>query len=372
MRPTLLVLAALCVCWGSYGQGVGGVEKPPPLSLDLRGMARATGIHALAFSPDAKTLATGAYEGEVALWDVVLGEKVAVFLAHDPATHRSSVLAVGFSAGGTRLAACFGSGKVVVWDTGTGEEILAFEVYASRYVLYPPPEETPPALGTPAVRAGVVVSGPFVTDAAFSPDLTLLATGSLDGRIRLWDVSSGDHVSTLESVGAALRPILFSPDGRAIAAWVGDEGIQLWDLMTGRPTVLVRGLTTPLAFSPGGDVLAVADGPRILLWNLSANELAGILVGHEGEVALASFSPHGGLLASASRDGEICLWDLAAGRRILEYWTATGGTPMALAFSRSGDLLGVGLSFLVPTEPAVLLVDVRGLPRPRWSAAGGG
>ncbi|GAB4309553.1 MAG: hypothetical protein Kow0097_10640 [Candidatus Bipolaricaulota bacterium] len=363
-RAGIALGTLLCAFWGGLGQGGRELQGSPTLPLSTWGIARATGIHALAFSLEAKTLATGAYEGEVALWDVVLGEKVAVFLADHPATHRSSVLAVGFSADGTRLAACFGSGKVVVWDTNTGDEVLAFEVYASRYVLYPPPEETPPALGAPAGPAGVVVSGPLVTAAAFSPDLTLLATGSLDGRIRLWDVSSGDLVATLESTGAALRPVLFSPDGRAIAARVGDEGIQLWDVMTGRPTVLVRGLTTPLAFSPTGEVLAVADGPRIVLWDLSANELAGILVGHEGEVALASFSPHGGLLASASQDGEIRLWDLAAGRWVLGYWTGKGGSPRALAFSRSGYLLGVGLSFLVPTEPAVLLVDVRGVARP--------
>ncbi len=368
-RRILLVVAALYVCWGSYGQGVGGVEKPPPFPVNLQGIAQAIGIHTLAFSPDAKALATGAYEGEVALWDVISGQKMAVFVAQDPTAHRSSVLAVGFSADGTRLAACFGSGKVVVWDTDTGDQILAFEVYASRYVLYPPPEETPPVAGT---SAGVVVSGPLVTDAAFSPDLTLLATGSLDGRIRLWDVGSGDHVSTLESTAPALRPILFSPDGRAVAAAVGDEGIQLWDVTMGRPTVLVRGLTTPLAFSTGGDVLAIADGPRIVLWNLSANELAGILVGHEGEVALAGFSPHGGLLASVTPDGEIRLWDLAAGRWILGYWTGTSGTPRALAFSRSGDLLAVGQSFLVPTEPAVLVVDVRGLAGFEGSAAGPG
>jgi len=99
--------------------------------------------------------------------------------------------------------------------------------------------------------------------------------------------------------------------------------------------------------------LARATGIHAVAFSPDAKALA--TGAYEDEAALASFSPHGGLLASASQDGEIRLWDLAAGRWILGYWTGMGRTPRALAFSRSGDLLGMTLSFLVPTEPAVLL-----------------
>ncbi|WP_063747178.1 WD40 repeat domain-containing protein [Saccharothrix sp. NRRL B-16314] len=73
-------------------------------------------------------------------------------------------------------------------------------------------------------------TGPVYT-AAFSPDGTLLATGSGDGLVRLWDVAtrkqiSGPHLRHQQAV----RSVVFSPDGRTLASGGEDSAVRLWDI----------------------------------------------------------------------------------------------------------------------------------------------
>ena len=107
---------------------------------------------------------------------------------------------------------------------------------------------------------------------AFSPDGHMLATGSIDHTIRLWDVATGSHLSTLSGHTNWVTSLAFSPDGQTLASGGGalDETIRLWDVATGR---LLRTLSSPtlgvnsVAFD--GQTLASgsADG-TILLWEI--------------------------------------------------------------------------------------------------------
>lgn len=103
----------------------------------------------------------------------------------------------------------------------------------------------------------------------FSPNGTLLATGSHDRTVRFWDVS------TQQPIGQPLRhqgvvfSLVFSPDGTLLAA-VGDK-VGLWDTRTRNPIGLE--LTAPgdrsVAFNPAGTVLAVGGDGGVSLWNLT-------------------------------------------------------------------------------------------------------
>jgi WD40 repeat protein len=65
---------------------------------------------------------------------------------------------------------------------------------------------------------------------AFSPDGRLLASGSADNTIKLWEVASGSEVRTLTGHTYLVWSVAFSPDGRLLASGSGDNTIKLWDI----------------------------------------------------------------------------------------------------------------------------------------------
>jgi len=103
----------------------------------------------------------------------------------------------------------------------------------------------------------------FVSGLAFSPDGGMLATGSIDGTIRLWDVATGQSFASLPGHMQETTDVAFSPDGRTLASLGQNESLKLWHLTTLREVVSEpeprAGLW--LRFSPDGRHLAVETAP---------------------------------------------------------------------------------------------------------------
>src|SRR6266850_8451093 len=73
-----------------------------------------------------------------------------------------------------------------------------------------------------------------VTAVAFSPDNKLLASGSVDNTVKLWDVAARQELRTLKGPIAIIGAVAFSPNGKWLAAGGVDGPIQVWDVVTGR------------------------------------------------------------------------------------------------------------------------------------------
>ena len=117
----------------------------------------------------------------------------------------------------------------------------------------------------------------WVWAVAFSPDGLLLASGSADCTVRLWDPTTGATVQTLERHSNSVRAVAFSPDGMLLASGSADRTVQLWDPTTGATVQTLEdhsGWVQAVAFSPDGRLLASgSDDCTVRLWDVKTTEL---------------------------------------------------------------------------------------------------
>jgi WD40 repeat protein len=203
----------------------------------------------------------------------------------------------------------------------------------------------------------VLQTGPeeSVTSVAVSADGSLVATGSFDGRVRIYDAHTGALRRVIGSdPSRGVRALAFAPDGATIASGglEMDKTLKFWDVRTG---ALVRSAAAghdtmgqlyaeihAVAFAPGGKLVASAgrDG-RVVVWDVEAGRVRHRLDAHRGAALSLAFAPGGGTLASGGEDRVIRLWDLASGR-LIRALEGHRDSVCALAFAPDGNTLASG------------------------------
>jgi WD40 repeat protein len=219
--------------------------------LEVVGWIGAPAAKALAFSPDGARLASGADDVAIRLWDVATGTLLRRI-------EGGQADALAYAPDGRTLAMAVRFGKVVLWDAYSGQQVRALAGPPGVTALaFAPDGKTLATAGewkwleergdnpdprepdddtirlwevqSGQLRARLVGDQKGTTALAFSPDGRHLVSGSKDGVVRLWDVSSGARRELRGHAGAVLG-VAFAPDGRTLTSASADTTALVWDV----------------------------------------------------------------------------------------------------------------------------------------------
>ena len=283
------------------------------------------------FLPNGKTLATRGYRNGVVLWDVER-KQVQETLLEDQRIASFTVLPSG-----NILSAHSQDNNIKVWDAGRPDAPIAEftetdPVQLIWNIAFAPTGDLL-AVGS---REGTICLYDFIRKArlkplightkhiwsvCFSPDGKRLVSGSDDRIARLWDVESGEEIATLPlGEPHTLMDIAFSPCGNLIAGGLSGE-LRLWNAETLTTFFVIphpeKRAPWALAFSPCGKYLASGtwweegmEKMAVRLWETASGENIATLWGHPTDIQSLAFSPDSTILASGSFDCTTLLWDL--------------------------------------------------------------
>ena len=156
---------------------------------------------------------------------------------------------------------------------------------------------------------------------AVSPNGKIVASGSKNGEIKLWELDTGKLIRTISAHKQSVKSIAISPDGKTLVSGSKSGKVKLWEIETGELIRTISAHNQPvnsIAISPNGKTFASASkSGRVKLWEIESGEPIRTISAHTQSVNSIVISPDAKTLASASDGGKVKLWNLETKEQLL-------------------------------------------------------
>lgn len=301
--------------------------RPPPKLRDHR-----HGADGIEFSADGSRMVTSSSDNTIWLWDARLGAPVAclndqamVYLEGGPPTPAVAIRGERVlcrlggeawdAATGAVLRSSSRNGDSIAhfWSLSMGGRMTVWAPDGAKVAAYGD-GDVPTISSTADLRAEPLYlrgHDETVEGAAFSPDSRLLATGSDDRTVRVWDAGTGAEVVCFRGHEQAVSCVAFSSDGRFVASGSADRTVRVWDLTAERVSICID-LDDPgicrirssrecnredphavraIAFTHAGDRLITDCGDGFCLWDTGTGMLVRTIQGRGSLEGLAAALP---------------------------------------------------------------------------------
>ena len=298
------------------------LAAPLPPDIVWQSNAHSNFVNGVAISPDGSLFASASGDRTIRLWRLANGTPVRLLTGHS-----DLVNAVAFSQDGSLLASGSADQTVKIWRVSDG--VLLHTLFGHTE---------------------------FVSSVAFSPDGSALVSASGDTSLRLWRVGDGALLRILYGHISSVWSVDFSPDGTLLASGsgsffdapgTGENNIKLWNVTNGTVLRTLEGHSADVwsvKFSPDGSLLASGSGDKsIKLWRVVDGVLQRTLTGHSSQVLCVAFAPDATNLISGSHspDNTLKFWHVADGALLQSYNQETYFIN-SIAFAPDGRLFGYG------------------------------
>jgi WD40 repeat protein len=276
-------------------------------------------LNTVVFSPDDRFLLTVgglATRSSAQLWSLATGRSAGPSIDSD-----SSIIAAAFDPNGQSVVLGNRNGEVASWDAIAGRPVVpdpVGPVGQSSLIMFARKGDNRQLDAASGRSSGIVPRfDKTVTAIAFSPDGRRAIVGEVNKAIRAWDTTTGEWVGGSRPVGAIPWHIAFSPDGSRFLTVGGDGSadwgrVQVWtaaNLEPLSPVLPPPVAFTAAAFDPHGKMVATGgrDGD-VRLWDAVTGRSLGSPLDHAGAIRCVCFDAAGRRLAIAGADGIVKVW----------------------------------------------------------------